>query len=528
MVVCERALTASRWPHTNSNSNTGSHTPTRTRPALHTPVSAWRVEAPGIRVYCDVHMSLLSPFDSWSRRLAVYGYLAPLFTDRKVLELGCGDGLGAARLRALGAASVLGVDADAASLSRAQENERMPGLQFAPLERRRLESAGAFDLIVVPEGAAWLRPGAPFGPTAVRGLLAPKGRLAVVVASADWPDANPDHAGSVTGGLGYYALVEELERLFPHVRMFGLTPFAAFGAAEFGAETAGLRIEGGLVEEGADQPTHYLALAGQDEGGELGYTLLQIPAARRRATESAHVGAASDEARPGGLRRRLAEAEGQAEGVLRVSRAQTEEIEELRARLRRAAEARGELDQEVIRLRRALADADASVLDLTRRTREEVAALARQIAGGLRAPEPAAGKIVEGAGMARLREELRRRGEELAARDSALSERDERIAALEAEKQDLLWRLKAAVAKDSRAQPAPPRGQNGAARPDDATAEERAPPRAGAARGRAVSASSDGPPGRGQPTARGAGRAVDAGERAGRRSGRHQPPPAGE
>jgi hypothetical protein len=426
-------------------------------------------------------MSPPTPFDSQSRRLAVYGYLAPLLEGRKVLELGCGSGVGSARLRALGAASVLGLESDPADLGRARSAERVAGLTFGPLDRRTLEAVGRFGLIVVPEGAEWLSPAAPFGLGALRALMTPDARLAVIVASADRGETSNGH------GVGYYALLDALERLFPQVRMFGLTPFAAFGAAEFGAQTAGLRIEGGLVDEGSEQPTHYLAVAGPDRGVELGYALLQIPAGAGEGPGPAEEVAALDEESRSSvvsLRHRLVEAEGKAEGMLRVSRVQAEEIEELRARLRRGAESRGELDQEIARLRRALAEADASVLDLTRRTREEVSELTRQLSASWRpdgrAEKEAEAAREEGSGVLRLREELRRRGEELDASVAALSQREQRIAALEAEKQDLVWRLQTAQAAriaevrvEARSEAAriearpPARAPNGSARPED-------------------------------------------------------------
>jgi hypothetical protein len=432
-------------------------------------------------------MSPPTPFDSQSRRLAVYGYLAPLLEGRKVLELGCGAGTGSARLRSLGAASVLGLESDPTALARARSAERLAGLTFGPLERRTLEAAGRFGLIVVPEGADWLSPAAPFGLGALRALMTPDARLAVIVASSDRGETSNGH------GVGYYALLDALERLFPQVRMFGLTPFAAFGAAEFGAQTAGLRIEGGLVDEGSEQPTHYLAVAGPDRGVELGYALLQIPAGAGEvgvvATEE--VAAIDEESRSTviAMRQRLVEAEGKAEGMLRVSRVQAEEIEELRARLRRGAESRGELDQEIARLRRALAEADAAVLDLTRRTREEVTELTRQLSASWRGdgrPDPAAEAArEEGSGVLRLREELRRRGEELDASVAALSQREQRIAALEAEKQDLVWRLQTAQAariaevrvearsEAARIEARPPvRSPNGSARPEDQDGSE--------------------------------------------------------
>jgi chromosome segregation ATPase len=183
-----------------------------------------------------------------------------------------------------------------------------------------------------------------------------------------------------------------------------------------------------------------------------------------------------------------------------------EEIDELRGRLRRAAEDRAALDAEVATLRRALTEADESVVNLTRKTTEEMSALAARLSSGLRGPsevEPrstpaelaaardeadrlrarlaeaearsAAAELrledVGGAArqrqneledvverlrmadgeLARARRNAARFEEEakaaivnadaIAERDRALAARDERIARLEAEKQDLLWRL---------------------------------------------------------------------------------------
>jgi SAM-dependent methyltransferase len=412
-----------------------------------------------------------SPFDPWSRRLAVYGYLAPLVKGRRVLELGVGDGSGAERLRSLGASAIVAADDDPQALARARSSVSRDGdgagrqarLNFVALERRALEAAGGggFDVVVAPDALALLRPGGPVALPAVRALLSPRGRLALMVPNGDRP-ASGNGQGA---GAGYYELLEALERLFPSVRMFGVTPFAAYGLAEFSEATAGLRIDGGLVEDASLQPTHYVALAGPDQsfGGapDLGYALVQVPGAdagadidgdRDHVREQAGAAKSASTGELGELRRRLAEAEGRAEGVLRVSRAQGEEIEELRARLRRGAEARTELDQEVTRLRRALAEADESVLDLTRRTREEMNALAQRITAGLRPGGPTGdGADDEGPGpAARLREEVRRRDEALAARESALSERDERIAGLEVDRQDLRWQLDEAAARGGR------------------------------------------------------------------------------
>jgi SAM-dependent methyltransferase len=202
------------------------------------------------------------------------------------------------------------------------------------------------------------------------------------------------------------------------------------------------------------------------------------------------------------LRRKLEDSSIQSESAMRIARAQGEEMEELRARLRRAAEDRAALDGEMAKLRRALAEADESVMSLTRRTADEMSAVAQRLAEGLRAPAPVAradagahgeelarlraslaetdaragaaeqrleeigtigrerqaalDDVVERLGAAedataRERREVAKLQAQLAelggasraqdARETALASRDERIARLEGDKQDLTWRL---------------------------------------------------------------------------------------
>jgi chromosome segregation ATPase len=259
--------------------------------------------------------------------------------------------------------------------------------------------------------------------------VAPGGRLACIVANGDRGD-----------GIAYYDVVDALAPHFAKVRMFGQTPFSAYGIAEFDEASADLRVEAELAEAEGEEPTHYIALAGPDEPLALGYALVQIPTATWEGVAPAERSLGGGNKAPdtvlAELRAKLADAEGKAEGLVRVSRAQGEEIEELRARLRRTGEARAELDEEVRRLRRSLLEADESVVNLTRKTTEEMTALAQRLTAGLRASEATPSPA--------LTEELRRRESELAERESALSERDDRIAALEVGKQEALWRADAA------------------------------------------------------------------------------------
>lgn len=381
-------------------------------------------------MYSVAPMADQTTFTSSSRRAAVYNYLRPVVAGRRVLEIGCGNGDAAALLLRLGAKQVI-ASGSAQDVAGAKARHREAGLVFATLGSGAIEAG--FDLVVVPEAADVLRGRGAVTLSGLRALIGSPGWLACIVGNGDKGE-----------GLPYFDVVDALTPHFSKVRMFGQTPFHAYGIAEFDeAASAELRLESDLVEA-QPEPSHYIALAGPDAPLSLGYALVQVPFSlglpsppppppakpHDRADDKVH-----DKANDPGvavLRQKLVECEGRAEGLLRVTRAQGEEMEELRARLRRTAEARAELDEEVRRLRRSLVEADESVVNLTRKTTEEMTALAQRLTAGLRGDSPVASPA--------LVDELRRREAELAQRESALSERDDRIATLEIAKQEALWR----------------------------------------------------------------------------------------
>ena len=132
------------------------------------------------------------------------------------------------------------------------------------------------------------------------------------------------------------------------------------GVVEFDGTLDGLRIESRLVKDGPELPAAYVAVAGADAATGLGYLLVQLPFAPFAA--------------------RLAGAAAPSPSAALFK----EEIDELRGRLRRAADDRGALDAEVGKLRNALTDADQAVVNLTRKTADEMAALTARLSTGLR------------------------------------------------------------------------------------------------------------------------------------------------
>ncbi len=381
----------------------------------------------------------LSP-ESRDRRRSLYAYLEPLWHGKRVLEIGPGEG-SAELLGSLGAARVVVSEGDLGAL-----NER-------------------FDVVVVPEAEALVRRSGAV--SACRRLVAAGGRLVVAALNGERP--------GVTGGVGYYDLHGAVAPLLPLIQMLGMTPFAGIGVVEFDGAVDALRIDARLVKE-PEQPVAYVAIAGTELVTGLGYALVQLPSA--------------------------AGSGGAAPAPARVSPVAAEEIEELRGRLRRAAEDRAAQDAESAKLRRALAEANDSVVNLTKRTTEEMAGVADRLAAGLRAPTEAEsralGEAREESGrlkvklaesearaaaaeqrleevgtlarerqtaaedalerqrlaeseLARARREITRLGSEartattdqgaLEEKARAVAQRDERILRLEGEKQDLTWRL---------------------------------------------------------------------------------------
>jgi hypothetical protein len=417
-------------------------------------------------------------------RLPLYAYLEPLWVGRRVLEIGQSGqtGGGAEVLLALGAAHVVISEGDLAGIS----------------ER--------FDVVVVPQADALVR--RPGTVAAWRQLLAERGRLVVAVGNAERPGAS--------GGLSYYELYDAIEPHLPGVQMLGVTPFLGVGVVQFDGAIDALRIDSRLVKE-PELPASYVAIAGPEPITDLGYALVQLPWTKAAIATGASKSRGPDADLTAEQSRKLEDAE----SAMRVARAQGDEIEELRGRLRRAAEDRAALDGENAKLRRALAEADESVMNLTRRTTEEMAAVADRLAAGLRAPLQEDSRARDEADRLRVKlaesdaraASAEQRLEEVAAasrqrqvalddalerqrlaeselgrarRDAArfeaearaavvdrrrldeqaeaLAARDERIARLEGDKQDLIWRL--AELEDKLRQAIARAVQGGVARPN--------------------------------------------------------------
>lgn len=105
----------------------------------------------GLRLRAE-NVSPDSPNDLFRAHESIYVFASRFLTRGRVLDLGCGTGYGAARMRSAGGdrvEEVVGVDLDPRNVRFARRRFGAPGLQFVVGDAEALpESLGPFDLIV--------------------------------------------------------------------------------------------------------------------------------------------------------------------------------------------------------------------------------------------------------------------------------------------------------------------------------------------------------------------------------------------
>lgn len=207
----------------------------------------------------------------WLRRLPAYLYVVDLIAKKRVLEVGCGTGIGAEFLANHGAAHVVGVDPRAECIDIATRTRRRSNLELRcePPGAIELED-GSFDCIFVADGARLLRNSGVL--EELRRLLVPAGHLVLAAKSADRPDA--------VGGASYYEVVDRLAPLFAPVRMVAQAPFVAMSLVEYadgaGGEP-GIELDTSLAASAEPDTTDYLAICGGSTEDLRGFTIVQLP-----------------------------------------------------------------------------------------------------------------------------------------------------------------------------------------------------------------------------------------------------------
>ena len=219
-----------------------------------------------------------SPLGDHHRRLARYLYAADLVAGKRVLDIECGPGHGAALLADKGAASVLGLRLGPAGP--AGGDAALPArVTIRAVDKPSLSASGGlaqatgqatgqamFDVVFLPGDQALLRASGFLAE--LRRALVPTGHLIVGARSKE---AFPDDPQAI----GYFELLDSLEQAgFGPVTMCGQSPFIAAAVVPFGVAEPPLVLDDSLAPaEAADE---YLALCGPG-GEQRPYEVVRLP-----------------------------------------------------------------------------------------------------------------------------------------------------------------------------------------------------------------------------------------------------------
>jgi SAM-dependent methyltransferase len=196
--------------------------------------NAWRrlrhgLPARGSRVSPEVGNDL------FLAHLAVYDFAGRLAGGRRVLDLGCGTGYGSAHLLAAGAAAVVGLDPDAASIAYARRRFGGPRLGFIEGRAEALPAALSspeerFELIVAANLLAHLAAPGEALAAVLRVLERDGSFVASVPPIVDDRTMDQHRAGGVHRSNRYLWGWESLLRdHFAELRLFRLLPPAGAG-----------------------------------------------------------------------------------------------------------------------------------------------------------------------------------------------------------------------------------------------------------------------------------------------------------
>ncbi len=217
------------------------------------------------------------------RRLPRYLAVAPFLGGRRVLDLGCGEGRGAAWLAAGRSREVVGVDEDAELTSHAERTLGRPGLSFVEAGSAALPfSDRSFDAALVMDGEL-LQAGLSEAVTELKRVLAPGGFVAIALdnpARKALP-VSGESGGAPGDGTGH-GLFAALRRRFARVRLIGQAPVIGFLFGDLAAPDGGwsapsLSVD--LLDGDVGEQDAWMALCWDDGASAPGFdpTLVRLP-----------------------------------------------------------------------------------------------------------------------------------------------------------------------------------------------------------------------------------------------------------
>jgi len=215
----------------------------------------------------------------WGDILPRYAFLEFLYSGKRVLEIGCGDGAGATFLKERGAEQVLGVDLDGPALNQAQQRSSVSGVSFGRFDGVQLDSPSAtFDIVVGFDISDRLQGGLL---DEIQRVMKPTGFLVTAIQNPDHPTF-AELAGPVSGDPdqpAYEEIIATLQGAFPRVTVVGQTPFVGYSVGWLGAEAEDLPLEmdAVLLPEGEEEVAYYLAVCGRRSLNFDSQSLVQLP-----------------------------------------------------------------------------------------------------------------------------------------------------------------------------------------------------------------------------------------------------------
>lgn len=213
----------------------------------------------------------------WGDILPRYTFLESLFSDKRVLEIGCGDGSGAVFLSERGAAQVVAVDREGAELTAARKRSVPTTVAFRSYDGRRLDlSTESIDATV----AFGLEPSDGELLSEIERVLTSDGILITALAA-------PSHRhlsrlagrGDFRPSPSFERFISWLQDRFSQICVLAQTPFFGFSIGWMGAEDEDLPLEMDtcLLPEEGEGVAFYLAICGREPLAFDYQSLVQLP-----------------------------------------------------------------------------------------------------------------------------------------------------------------------------------------------------------------------------------------------------------